>query len=119
MTMNRQPSMTTAAELAELLKRERSALGISLDDVSRECGVSKSTLSRIERGLGRPDADNVARICSWLGRKIDTGKTVESEPGIETICRIIRQDPTIEDPEPLCELMTVAYNSLTSHQGVV
>lgn len=105
-------NLVSVAELGESLARERQAMGMSLDEVSEQCGVSKSTLSRIERGIGRPDADNVARICSWLGRKMDTREVLESETGIDAICRIIRADPKIEDPEPLCELMRTAYESL-------
>src|SRR5215813_1696934 len=46
--------------------RRREELGLSLRDVATETSVSASTLSRIENGTGKPDADNIARLTSWL-----------------------------------------------------
>ena len=56
-------------ELKEI-RRKREEAGLSLRDVADETGVSASTLSRIENGTGKPDADNIARMgdlqASWF-----------------------------------------------------
>lgn len=53
-------------QLGTALKRKRESLGLSLAEVKEETGVGTSTLSRIERGVGAPDADNIARLAEWL-----------------------------------------------------
>src|SRR5436190_10827033 len=59
------------AELGSAVKRRREELGLSLRDVADETGVSASTLSRIENGTGKPDADNIARLAAWLDMPIE------------------------------------------------
>ncbi len=54
------------AELGDAVRRRREQQGLSLRDVADETGVSASTLSRIENGTGKPDADNIARLAAWL-----------------------------------------------------
>jgi transcriptional regulator with XRE-family HTH domain len=53
------------SELGNAVKRRRESLDLSLRDVADETGVSASTLSRIENGTGKPDADNIARLAAW------------------------------------------------------
>jgi len=53
-------------ELGRAIRRRREELGLSLRDAANETAVSASTLSRIENGTGKPDADNIARLTSWL-----------------------------------------------------
>ena len=59
------------AELGSAIRRRREQHGLSLRDVADETGVSASTLSRIENGTGKPDADNIARLASWLDMPIE------------------------------------------------
>src|SRR5260370_19271942 len=59
------------AELGSAVRRRREQQGLSLRDVAEETGVSASTLSRIENGTGKPDADNIARLASWLDMPIE------------------------------------------------
>src|SRR5213594_4709469 len=59
------------AELGSAVRRRREQQGMSLRDVAEETGVSASTLSRIENGTGKPDADNIARLASWLDMPIE------------------------------------------------
>src|SRR2546430_11837474 len=54
------------SELGNAVRRRREERGLSLRDVADETKVSASTLSRIENGTGKPDADNIARLTSWL-----------------------------------------------------
>ncbi len=59
-------SLINTAELGRAIRRRREELALSLRDVADETSVSASTLSRIENGTGKPDADNIARLTSWL-----------------------------------------------------
>ncbi|HET6862153.1 MAG TPA: helix-turn-helix transcriptional regulator, partial [Pyrinomonadaceae bacterium] len=59
-------SLVNTQELGRSVKRKREQLSLSLRDVADVTGVSASTLSRIENGTGKPDADNIARLTSWL-----------------------------------------------------
>ena len=39
---------------------------LSMDQASKEIGISKATLSRIENGKF-PDIETFAKVCLWLG----------------------------------------------------
>ena len=58
-------------ELGRAIKRKREDLALSLRDVANVTEVSASTLSRIENGTGKPDADNIARLTNWLDMPVD------------------------------------------------
>src|SRR6185295_10293831 len=64
-------SLISTAELGKAIKRRREELKLSLRDVGDLTEVSASTLSRIENGTGRPDADNIARLTQWLDIPVD------------------------------------------------
>ena len=57
-------------EMGEYVKRKREDEKLSLRDVATRINVSASTLSRIENGTGKPDADNIARLAAWLDMPI-------------------------------------------------
>ena len=59
-------NLVNTIELGRAIRRKREDSGLSLRDVADETGVSASTLSRIENGTGKPDADNIARLTGWL-----------------------------------------------------
>jgi transcriptional regulator with XRE-family HTH domain len=59
-------TLVNTEELGRTIRRRREELGLSLRDVADKTGVSASTLSRIENGTGKPDADNIARLTAWL-----------------------------------------------------
>ena len=66
-----------AARLAEL----RVARGWSLDDLAGHTGVSRSTLSRLERGEISPTASLLGRLCTAYGRTMSRLLAeVEAEP---------------------------------------
>lgn len=75
------------AELGSAVHRRREQQGLSLRDVAEETGVSASTLSRIENGTGKPDADNIARLAAWLDMPIE--RVMHHGPG------------TAADPKPV------------------
>jgi transcriptional regulator with XRE-family HTH domain len=64
-------SLVNTVELGRAIKRRREELGLSLRDVANETEVSASTLSRIENGTGKPDADNIARLTGWLNMPME------------------------------------------------
>jgi transcriptional regulator with XRE-family HTH domain len=117
-------SLINTMELGRALKRRREELGLSLRDVTIQTDVSASTLSRIENGTGKPDADNIARLTSWLDMPVDrlmkkTDQT-QVEPVIyypheatpEIVEAHLRADKNLtpETAKALSELFRVAYS---------
>lgn len=118
-------AMVNTEELGRAIKRRREELGLSLRDVANETSVSASTLSRIENGTGKPDADNIARLASWLdvpmerilsGRQqqADSSKAVvyfPQEPTPEIVEAHLRADKNLtpQTAAALSELFRVAY----------
>jgi len=121
--------LVNTEELGRAVKRRREELGLSLRDVASETDVSASTLSRIENGTGKPDADNIARLTSWLDvpmERILSGrdpKTEESqavvyypqEPTPEIVEAHLRagRNLTPETAAALSELFRVAYTQFS------
>ena len=120
-------SLINTAELGKAIKRRREELKLSLRDVADVVGVSASTLSRIENGTGRPDADNIARITQWLDMPVDrlirgqAGADVEPviyyphEPTPEIVEAHLRADKNLsaETANALSELFRVAYEQFS------
>ena len=114
-------------ELGRAIKRRREELGLSLRDVADVTSVSASTLSRIENGTGKPDADNIARLTSWLDMPIDRvmnkQKAADVEPVIyypheatpEIVEAHLRADKNLtpETAKALSELFRVAYRQFS------
>jgi transcriptional regulator with XRE-family HTH domain len=114
-------------ELGRAIKRRREELGLSLRDVADVTEVSASTLSRIENGTGRPDADNIARLTGWLDMPIDRvmnkQKSDDVEPVIyypheattEIVEAHLRADKNLtpETAKALSELFRVAYKQFS------
>jgi transcriptional regulator with XRE-family HTH domain len=117
--------LVNTGELGRAIRRKREELSASLRDVADVTGVSASTLSRIENGTGKPDADNIARLTTWLdvpmerimgsraGEDEDAQAVVyyprESTP--EIVEAHLREDRnlTSETASALSELFRVAY----------
>lgn len=125
-------SLVNTVELGRAIRRKREETGLSLRDVADETGVSASTLSRIENGTGKPDADNIARLTGWLdvpverimsGREADSDKEQavvyfphESTPEIVEAHLRADRNLTPETAKALSELFRVAYTQF-SHPG--
>ena len=120
--------LVNTPELGRAIKRHRDELKMSLRDVADEIGVSASTLSRIENGTGKPDADNIARITRWLDMPVDRvmsgnrpGKAVEPvvyyphEATPEIVEAHLRADKKLspETAKALSELFRVAYQQFS------
>lgn len=126
MALNNENFINTV-ELGAAIKRRREELGLSLRDVADVTNVSASTLSRIENGTGKPDADNIARLTGWLDMPIDrvmnksTEGSVEPviyyphEPVPEIVEAHLRADKklTPETAKALSELFRVAYKQFS------
>ena len=125
-------SLVNTVELGRAIRRKREEQGLSLRDVADETGVSASTLSRIENGTGKPDADNIARLTAWLNVPVerimsgratdgDEAKAVvyfpqESTPEIVEAHLRADRNLTPETAKALSELFRVAYAQF-SHPG--
>ena len=130
--MAQSKSLVNTVELGRAIRRKREEMGLSLRDVADETGVSASTLSRIENGTGKPDADNIARLTAWLnvpmerimgGRRLDgdEAKPVvyfphEATPDIVEAHLRADRNLTPETAKALSELFRVAYTQF-SHPG--
>ncbi|MET9594623.1 XRE family transcriptional regulator [Streptomyces sp. NPDC006516] len=69
------------ARLAARLGMLRTEHGWSLDELSRRAGVSRSTLSRLERGELSPTTTVLGRLCTVYGRTMSRLlMEVEAEP---------------------------------------
>ena len=78
-------SLISTVELGRAIKRRREELELSLRDVADLTEVSASTLSRIENGTGRPDADNIARLTQWLDMPVDRLMTKNADNDVEPV----------------------------------
>src|ERR1700756_4250680 len=122
-------NLVNTVELGRAIKRKREENSLSLRDLANETGVSASTLSRIENGTGKPDADNIARLTTWLnvpmerilsGRQshAESSKAVvyyPQEPTPEIVEAHLRADRNLtpETAAALSELFRVAYNQFS------
>jgi len=122
-------SGVNTSELGDAMRRRREQQGMSLRDVAEETGVSASTLSRIENGTGKPDADNIARLAAWLDMPIERvlhhGPRSASDPKPvvyyphestpEIVEAHLRADRhlTPETAKALSELFRVAYTQFS------
>jgi len=116
-------------ELGSAVRRRREQQSLSLRDVADQTGVSASTLSRIENGTGKPDADNIARLASWLDMPIERvmhhGQRNPSDPKAvvyyphestpEIVEAHLRADRQLspETAKALSELFRVAYKQFS------
>jgi transcriptional regulator with XRE-family HTH domain len=125
-------SFINTVELGRAIKRRREELSLSLRDVADVTLVSASTLSRIENGTGKPDADNIARLTSWLDMPVDrvmkkNGNEQTIEPVIyypheatpEIVEAHLRADKNLtpETAKALSELFRVAYQNFKNSEN--
>ena len=122
-------ALVNTEELGRAVKRRREELGLSLRDVADKTSVSASTLSRIENGTGKPDADNIARLTAWLEVPVerilsarpaqdDSPEAVvyyPHEPVPQIVEAHLRADRNLtpETADALSEMFRVAYIQLS------
>ncbi len=122
-------SLINTQELGRAIKRRREELEMSLRDVADATEVSASTLSRIENGTGKPDADNIARLTNWLDMPIDRvmNKHQDNSEAVDAVVYYpheatpeiveahLRADKNLtpETAKALSELFRVAYTQFS------
>jgi len=128
--MSRSPkTLVNTEELGRAIRRRREELSLSLRDVADETSVSASTLSRIENGTGKPDAENIARLTSWLNMPMERIMAVRRADGEEASAVVyyphestpeiveahLRADRNLtpETASALSELFRVAYTQFS------
>lgn len=124
-------SLVNTIELGRAIRRKREDLGLSLRDVANETQVSASTLSRIENGTGKPDADNIARLTGWLNMPMERvmgTHTAEGDDAAQAVVYFpqeampdiveahLRADRNLtpETAKALSELFRVAYQQFSA-----
>jgi transcriptional regulator with XRE-family HTH domain len=98
-------SSTEPPRVGDTLAALRQAQSLSLDELSRKAGVSKSMLSQIERAQANPTVAVVWRLANALGVPLSEllGSTIApAAPAIEVVP--VHATPTLRSPDGLCEL---------------
>lgn len=101
--MNQQNDIMS--QLAPRLKDARKAKGLSLDQVAKLSGVSRSMLSQIERGESSPTVATLWNLTRAL--QVDFAGLLDSSAGSESpIAEVMRSDrtPTIDSQGDGCRI---------------
>ena len=124
-------SVSVIQSLAHNVSRWRRRRGISISDLARLAGLSKSTLSELERGRGNPSMDTIAALANALSLPFDAlfaeHGTAEFDivraSGMPTVSKtsdwsatLLAQMPAVGDLEIYrLSLAAGASRSLTAH----
>lgn len=98
------PAVTEPPRVGSTLQNLRQAQGLSLDELSRKAGVSKSMLSQIERNQANPTVAVVWRLATALG--VGVGELLgDGRPAAPTIVTVpAHATPSLKSPDGRCEL---------------
>jgi len=100
------PAPAEPPRVGQALAALRQAQALSLDELSRRAGVSKSMLSQIERGQANPTVAVVWRLANALqvplAALLDSAAALPAPPPISTVAA--HETPTLRGPDPGCEL---------------
>lgn len=101
--MNR-PAVPEPPRVGETLAALRQDRSLSLDELSRQAGVSKSMLSQIERNQANPTVAVVWRLANALGVPMAEllGGDRPAQPAIATVPS--HATPSLRSPDGRCEL---------------
>ena len=91
--------------VGDRLAHLRQTKGLSLDELSRQAGVSKSMLSQIERAQANPTVAVVWRLANALG--VDIGSLLGDQPRLAAPAISIvhaHGTPSLRSPDGLCDL---------------
>lgn len=86
------PTGNTPPEVGATLQRLRLARGLTLEDLSRAAGVSKSMLSQIEREKANPTIAVAWRLANALG--VDIAELLSSDSKKQDLIRILESHET-------------------------
>ena len=62
--------MENKREIGKNIKNRRLSLNLRMDDVAKEAGITRSTLSAIENGSGNPSLETIMEILRVLGMSL-------------------------------------------------
>jgi XRE family transcriptional regulator, regulator of sulfur utilization len=99
------PTLPEPPPVGATLAALRQAHALSLDELSRRAGVSKSMLSQIERAQANPTVAVVWRLANALGVPIGEllgGTPQPSTPSVEVVPA--HATPSMRNPDGQCEL---------------
>jgi XRE family transcriptional regulator, regulator of sulfur utilization len=74
-----------ADRIGRLVRAQRAARGMSLGDLARASGLSKTILARIERGAGNPSIETLWRLTRALRIPLGMLLTDDAAPRVRTI----------------------------------
>ncbi|SDI62820.1 helix-turn-helix domain-containing protein [Pseudomonas panipatensis] len=94
------------------LKLLRKKLGVTLETLAEKTGMTKSYLSKVERGLNTPSIAAALKLAKALNVQVEElfGEENGGDPGYSLVRREQRQSLTQDDQGP-------AYASLARHIG--
>ena len=102
---NRTPAPAAPPRVGDTLAALRQARALSLDELSRMAGVSKSMLSQIERAQANPTVAVVWRLANALGVPIGellASTSAQPPPAITLVP--VHATPSLRNPDGSCEL---------------
>jgi transcriptional regulator with XRE-family HTH domain len=92
---------TTATQVGEFIREQRSAARVSLRELARAAGVSNPYLSQVERGLRKPSAEILASIARGLKISAETlyeqAGILDRRAGSPDTVAAIRSDPALSE----------------------
>ncbi|HET7794745.1 MAG TPA: XRE family transcriptional regulator [Rhizobacter sp.] len=85
------------ARIARRVRELRQARGLTLEQLSERCGVSRSMISVVERGESSPTASLLDKLCAGLGTSLNA---LFEAPQPEAASPLVRRDaqPQWRDP---------------------
>lgn len=96
------------APLGQIIRHERSRLGMTLDDLARVSGVSKGMLSQIEQSKTNPTVTVLLRIASGL--RVEPTRLLPSPTHTPRVWRTIRStdERSLFPANPGCTIRTLS-----------
>jgi transcriptional regulator with XRE-family HTH domain len=104
--------------LGKLLIEWRTENGFGLRRAAKETGISASTLSRIERGIGC-QPEQVATLCERLNISSDRVMGNHRENTLQGVKAMLLADPKLipEQSKALCDVLQSLYRQMTKRKG--
>ena len=109
------PAAAQPPKVGTALAALRQRRGLSLDELSRQAGVSKSMLSQIERHQANPTVAVVWRMATALG--VGVGELLGAERPAAPLLTTVpaHATPTLASPDGKCELRILGPIELAGH----
>lgn len=87
----------TIANLPARLAEARATRNLTLQEVSRQTGLTVSTLSRIENGIYKPRAETFMKLLQWLELSLQDISVSDGgeRDTMSTIALVLQRDPEL------------------------